>query len=316
MELSCNLCLGYLSAPVCAASLVMNVAEKEWRLIHDKANALQSLRAQWGGGGGDVQPKRSKLAAVTCAEFTAEPGESTVEGQMRRSEELQVRADMLNTYDAKAAGCTASAFEASREGSSSLGRSDSSTGSSMFSSRSSSSGSSPGSSTGSGSLLGSALGSLFGSRKAPSLANEHNTTGGKLTDDKQNEKQEDGEIKASEQGNGKHSLKASNTTSVMRPSLQCVACAAALAGASALLTFMGRLRCRFHPIFIQAMHAADCSKLTSHNLPRKQTRYTECTRKHSIARACNNSYRRTEHGTISARVAASLLPYGKLSILC
>ena len=134
---------------------------------------------------------------------------------MKRSEELQVRADMLNTYDAKAAGCTASAFEASREGSSSLGSSAGSTGSSMFSGRSSSSGSSPGG----GSLLGSAsrsVGSLFGSGKAPSLADEHSMNGDKLTDDKQNDKQGTRDFEVGKEGNGELSVKVSKTTSMAR----------------------------------------------------------------------------------------------------
>ena len=190
----------------------MSVAEEEWRIIHGKASALQSLHAHWRG---DAKPTGSKFAAGPCADFTPEPGESTEEGQRKRSEELQVRAAMLNTYDAKAAGCTASAFEASREGSSSLGRSDSSTGSSMFSSRSSSSGSSPCSSTGSGSLLGSAspsVGSLFGSRKAPGLANKHSMTGDKLIDNKRNKS----ELEVGEGGDGKLCAKASKASTVAR----------------------------------------------------------------------------------------------------
>ena len=122
---------------------------------------------------------------------------------------------MLNTYDAKAAGCTDSAFEASREGSSSMGRSDSSTGGSMFSSRSSSSDSSPGSSLGSGSLVSSAsrsVGNLFGSGKASSLANELSMTSNKLTDYKRKKS----EAEVCEGGDGKLSAKASKTTIVAR----------------------------------------------------------------------------------------------------
>ena len=50
MELSCDLCLGSLSAPIRAASLFMNIAEEEWRRILGKASALQSLSAYWEGG--------------------------------------------------------------------------------------------------------------------------------------------------------------------------------------------------------------------------------------------------------------------------
>ena len=132
---------------------------------------------------------------------------------MRRSEELQVRADMLDTYDAKAAGCTASAFETSREGSSSLGRSDSSTGSSIFSSRSSSSGSSPGG----GSLVGGkSVGSLFGSGKAPGLADQHSMAGDKLTDDKHDEQQKASQFKVGKGGNGELYVNASKATTMAR----------------------------------------------------------------------------------------------------
>ena len=156
----------------------------------------------------------SKLAAVSCAEFAAEPGETTGEGQRKRSKELQVRADMLNT-----AGCTASAFEAARQGSSSPGSSDSSSGSSTLSGRSSSSGSS----LGYQSLLRSdsrsnsrSVGSLIGSGRYTGLADEHSTTGVELTDAKQNGNAEIGRLRSGVEDNGMLSAKASKTSSMAR----------------------------------------------------------------------------------------------------